>query len=180
LGRISFDRLPWTGFLWLLRRLRFGGLTNSRRVRDILRPSSRQLRRDQIGRGDEKRLEPALWIDDAFDPPFPGLIEIDAGNIRENIDSMRILSETEETAPLGEVLRSKIPEGRAERGERGVRGLCVGGVRFDEKVDVPGEAGLCVKDDRVSPDNQVSNAMGMECGQKVFVILDHPVRSPNL
>jgi hypothetical protein len=36
-----------------------------------------------------------------------------------------------------------------------------------------------VKDDRVTADNQVSNAMGMEGGQKVFVILVHPVPSPN-
>jgi hypothetical protein len=37
-----------------------------------------------------------------------------------------------------------------------------------------------VKDNGVSPHDEVSNAMGMEGGQKVVVVLVHPVPSPNL
>jgi hypothetical protein len=53
-------------------------------------------------------------------------------------------------------------------------------VCFYEKVDVLGEAGLGVKDDGVPTDNQVFNAMGMEGGQMVFVVLVHPAPTPNL
>jgi hypothetical protein len=52
-------------------------------------------------------------------------------------------------------------------------------VRFYENIDVLREARLCVKDDGITANNQVSNAMGMEGGQKVFVILEHPAPSPN-
>jgi hypothetical protein len=37
-----------------------------------------------------------------------------------------------------------------------------------------------VKDHGVTTNNEVSNAMGMEGGQKVFVVLVHPAPSPNL
>jgi hypothetical protein len=37
-----------------------------------------------------------------------------------------------------------------------------------------------MQDNRVTPDNEVFNAMGMEDGQKVFVVLEHPAPPPNL
>jgi hypothetical protein len=37
-----------------------------------------------------------------------------------------------------------------------------------------------MEDDRVCSHDHVSNAMGIEGGQKVFVVLVHPARSPNL
>jgi len=55
-----------------------------------------------------------------------------------------------------------------------VRRVC-----FDENVDVRRKAGLRVKDHGVTANNQVSNAMGMEGGQKVFVVLVNPAPSPN-
>jgi len=54
------------------------------------------------------------------------------------------------------------------------------GVRFYEEVEVIREARLRVKDNGVASHNEVLNAMGMECGQKVFVVLEHPAPSPNL
>jgi hypothetical protein len=45
----------------------------------------------------------------------------------------------------------------------------VGG--FYEKVDVPRKAGLRVIDNGIASDNEVSNAMGMEGGQKGLCIL---------
>jgi hypothetical protein len=37
-----------------------------------------------------------------------------------------------------------------------------------------------MKDSGVASGNQVFNAMGMEGGQKVFVVLEHPAPSPSL
>ena len=54
------------------------------------------------------------------------------------------------------------------------------GAHTDEKIDVLRKAGLRMKDDRVTTNDEVSNAMGMEGGQKVFVVLVHPARSPIL
>jgi hypothetical protein len=68
----------------------------------------------------------------------------------------------------------------AKRGKRGIGCLCVRQVCLYEKVDVLRKAGLRVKNDSVTANNQIPNAMGMEGGQKVFVVLVHPVLSPNL
>ena len=68
----------------------------------------------------------------------------------------------------------------AERGKRRVERLRVHRVCLNEKVKVPGVTRLLMKDHRETADDQISNAMGMEGGQKVFVVLVHPARSPNL
>jgi len=46
------------------------------------------------------------------------------------------------------------------------------------KIDILRKAWLGVEDNGIPANYQISNAMGMECGQKVFVILEHPARSP--
>ena len=93
---------------------------------------------------------------------------------------MRIASKTKETAALREVFRADASERCAEIGEGGIRRLRVREVGFDEKVDVLRKAGLSVKDDGVSSDDEVFNTMGMEGGQKVFVVLVHPALFSNL
>ena len=52
-------------------------------------------------------------------------------------------------------------------------------LRFYEKVDIVRKAGQRVEGHGVAACNQVSNARGMEDGQKVFEILVHPAPSPN-
>jgi hypothetical protein len=52
-----------------------------------------------------------------------------------------------------------------------------GRIRFYEKVDVLRKARLRVMDNRKAAHNQVFNAMGLEGGQKVFVVLVHQARS---
>ena len=60
----------------------------------------------------------------------------------------------------------------AGRGRSAANVVCdVVGVCFDKKVDVLRKAGLSVKDNRIPPNNEIFNAMGMEGGQKVFVVL---------
>ena len=68
--------------------------------------------------------------------------------------------------------------GYAETGKRGIGRLRVFRVCFYEKVHVLRKAGLRVIDNREAANNEVFNAMGMEGGQKVFVVLVHPARSP--
>ena len=63
-------------------------------------------------------------------------------------------------------------------GRRTLSPLGVGRVGSYEKVDVLGKAGLHMQDDGVTSDNEIFNAMGMEGGQKVFVVSVHQARSP--
>jgi hypothetical protein len=58
--------------------------------------------------------------------------------------------------------------------------LRVGKIRFYEQVNVLRRAGLRMKDNGIAPHDEVFNAMGMEGGQKVFVVLVHPVPDPRL
>jgi hypothetical protein len=68
----------------------------------------------------------------------------------------------------------------AELGERGMGRSSIFRIRFYEKIEVVGKAGLRMEDNGVSSHNEVLNAMGMECGQKIFVILEHPAPSSSL
>jgi hypothetical protein len=100
--------------------------------------------------------------------------------VGKNIEAARITSKTKESAAVHEVFRANALERCAEIGERGIRRLRVSGVCFYEKVDVVRKAGLGMEDNGVAPHSEVSNAMGMEGGQKVFVILVPPAPYPNL
>jgi hypothetical protein len=113
--------------------LRFGSLANRLRIREILRPPCGQFRRNEVGRGDEKRVEAALRIDYAFNAPLPGRLKIYAGNLGKNIEAVRIVSKTKETTRLSKFFRPNALKRRAEGGERGVDCLRVSGVRLDKR-----------------------------------------------
>ena len=104
---------------------------------------------------------------------------IDARNIGQNIDAVRIPPKTKETAAVGEVLRADTLERYAEPCQSRIGRFRVCGIGFYEYVHVLRKPGLRVKDNREASDHEVFNAMGMEGGQKVFVVLVHPARSPN-
>ena len=55
-------------------------------------------------------LRPLFGSIDAFNAPFPSSLKIDAGNIGNNIEALRIAPETKETAAFGEVFRSNALE----------------------------------------------------------------------
>jgi hypothetical protein len=135
---------------------------------------------DQIVLRNKERRKARLRVKHAFNPAFPCGVKINARQVGENIEASRIASKTKEAAAIGEFFRANAFERCAKRGKRGIGCLCVRRVCFYEKVDVLRKAGLRVKDDSVTANNQVSNAMGMEGGQKVFVVLVHPALSPNL
>ncbi len=124
--------------------------------------------------------KPGRCVKYPFNPAFPCRLEIDTRKVGENIEASRIASETKEAAAVREFLRANAFKRGAELGKRRVGCLRVRRVCFYEKIDVPGKTWLRMKDDGVTANNQVSNAMGMEGGQKVFVVLVHPARSPNL
>ncbi len=54
------------------------------------------------------------------------------------------------------------------------------GVCLDEQVHILRKARLRVIDNRKAAYDEIFNAMGLEGGQKVFVVLLHPARSPTL
>ena len=100
------------------------------------------------------------------------------GMVGKNIEAFRVTSKTKEAVAVGEIFRADALERCAELGKRGIGRFRVFRVRFYEKVHVLRKARLRVIDNREAAHNEVFNAMGMEGGQKVFVVLVHPARSP--
>src|SRR5277367_5145047 len=142
----------------------FRCITDSSHIRDVLWPPRCELRGDEIVGGNEVCFELAGGVYDLLNTPLPRSIEIDALNIGKNIDAARVTSESKETVAVGEVFREDVLERCAEIRESGVHCSCIRGIALYEKVDVFRKAGLRVKDNRVAPDNEVFNAMGMEGG----------------
>ena len=68
----------------------------------------------------------------------------------------------------------------AKVGNRGIGRFRIGRGSANEKVQILRKPGLCVVDNREANNYQVFNAMGVEGGQKVFVVFVHPVLSSNL
>jgi hypothetical protein len=93
---------------------------------------------------------------------------------------VRLASKSKEAAAVCEVFGADVLQRRTELGTGGIHRLRIGRINFYEKIEIVGKAWLRVKDDSVASHNEVLNAMGMEGGQKVFVILEHPAPSPNL
>jgi hypothetical protein len=162
------------------RPLAFHGLLNGAHVCKVLRSARSKFGGDQIVLRNKERGKARLRVKHSFNPALPCGVKINARQVGENIEASRIAPKTKEAAAIGEFLRANAFERCAKRGKRRIGCLCVCRVCFYENVDVLRKARLRVKDDSVPADNQVSNAMGMEGGQKVFVVLVHRVLSPNL
>jgi hypothetical protein len=75
---------------------------------------------------------------------LPRNLEINAGNIGQNVDCPGIAPETKEAIPVREVLCADTLKCRAKFSERRKRSLSIGRVGFDEKVEVLRKAGLRV------------------------------------
>ena len=99
------------------------------------------------------------------------------GMAGKNIEAFRLAPKAKEAVAVGEIFRADTLERCAELGKRGIGRLRVFRVRFDEKVHVLRKARLRVIDNREAAHNEVFNAMGLEGGQKVFVVLVHQARS---
>jgi hypothetical protein len=175
-ARFRFRRLSFCA----LRALAFRGFLNGAHVCKVLRTARSKLRGDKIVLRNKERLEAALRVNRAFDPPLPCCVKINARKVGENIEASWIAPKTKEAVAVCKFLRTNALERYAEFGQRRIRRLRVHRVCFYEKIDVVRKAGLRVKDHGVTTNNEVSNAMGMEGGQKVFVVLVHPAPSPNL
>src|SRR5580658_3787882 len=156
------------------------GFLNGADIREVLQPSRSQLGGDQIVLRNKKSLKPSRRVKYSFHPTSPCGLENDARKVGDNVEASRIASEAKEAAAVREFLRADAFKRGAELGKRRVGCLRVRRVCLYEKVHVLGKAWLRVKDDGVTAHNQVFNAMGMEGGQKVFVVLVHPAPSPSL
>jgi hypothetical protein len=153
---------------------------NGIHIGQILRTARRKLGCHEVFGGDERRRKATFRIDHAFHTPLPCGLKIDAGDVGKNIEATWIASETKEIAALCEILREDTLKCCSEFGEGRIGRLRIGRVRLCEKVEVPRKAGLRVKNDGVTSDDEVLNAMGTEGGQKIFVVLVHPALPPNL
>ena len=158
----------------------FGGLADCVNIGEVLRAPGGQLCGDEVGTGNEKRLEAGIRVDHIFNPAFPCDLKINTRKVGENIEASRIASKTKEAAAVCKFLRTDAFKRGAELDKGRLGCLRVYQVCFYEKIDVLGKTRLRVKGDGVTANNQVSNAMGMEGGQKVFVVLVHPAPSPSL
>jgi hypothetical protein len=98
----------------------------------------------------------------------------------EDIKAFRVASKTEETSRDSEIVRAYVLQCRAKIGESGIGRSGVARIGFYKKIEVFGKTRLRMKDDGVTAHDEVFNSMGMEGGQKVFVVLVHPVRFSNL
>ena len=145
-----------------------------------MRPARSKLGGDQIVLGNKKGFQAARGVQCAFNPAFPCDLKINTRKVGENIEASRIASKTKEAAAVCKFLRTDAFKRGAELDKGRLGCLRVYQVCFYEKIDVLGKTRLRVKGDGVTANNQVSNAMGMEGGQKVFVVLVHPAPSPSL
>ena len=118
-----------------------------------------------------------LGINDTFYASIPCRFEVDARQIRQDVKPMRVVTEPEKVSAIGEILGLYSFERSTKFCQGGTDRVRVLRVRLDEQIDVLREAGLCMIDNGIPADDQVPNAMGIEGGQKVFVILEHPVPS---
>jgi hypothetical protein len=132
--------------LGALCRLALGCLAKRRNIRNVLRPSRRELRGHKISAGNKKHGKAALRVDDAFNPPFPCGVKLNAGDAGKNIDSTRFPSEADEITRLGKVFHTHVIEGSAEAGQRRIRCVRVRRVSLDEQVYIFGGAGCAWKD----------------------------------
>jgi hypothetical protein len=118
-------------------------------------------------------------IDHAFYSVPPCVVEVYSWQFGKYVETSWIAPEAKKSGAVRKLVRMNTLEGRAERSEGCVYRLRVGGIGLYEDVNIPRIAGLGLKNDGVTADNEVFNAMGMEGGQKVFVILVHPAPFPN-
>jgi hypothetical protein len=113
-----------------------GCLAKRRNVRNVLRPSRRDLLGHKVSAGNKKRRESALWIDDAFNAPFPCGVKFNAVDAGENIDRTRFTSEPDEVAWVGKVFHTNVIEESAEVGQRRISSFCFCCIGFDEQVNI--------------------------------------------
>ena len=153
---------------------------NGADVRKVLRSAGSKLSGDEIVLRNKERLKAGRRINHPFNPTLPCTVKINAGEIGENIETSRVASKTKEAVSIFEFLWTNALNRHSKLCKSGICRLSISGVRFYEEIEVLCKSGLRVKDYRVTANDQVPNAMGMEGGQKVFVVLVHPAESPNL
>ena len=148
-------------------------LTNCLGIGDILWPSGSQLRSDQVIAANEACLEATAFVDGYFYAPLPNCLEINSRKIGKDVDGLRLVAESKKGTALDELLGVNPFKWSAKLGQRAVYRSTVGQIGPDKQVNVFGKSRLGVVSDSVSADDQIPNAMGLEGGQEVFVILEH-------
>lgn len=119
-------RFRFRGFAFCApRALAFRGFLHRAHVRQVLGSARSKLGGDQIVLRNKERLEAALRVNHAFDPPLPCGVKINARKIGKNIHASWIASKTKEAGAVCELLRPNAFQRYAEFGKRRVSCLRV-------------------------------------------------------
>jgi len=148
-------------------------LTNCVHVRDVLRPRRRQLGGNEVARRDEARRQPARRVNHALNAPLPCRVEVNAGDVGQDVNADWLPPHAEERTGFGEVGGGHVMQGRAELGQRRENLSRVRGIGLDEDVEVFGRARLRVNGDGVGPDDKILNAALVQNGQEFFEVSVH-------
>jgi len=156
--------------LLLISRAQFSSPPHGCRIRDVLRPRSRQLVHNEIFSRDEKRSQFRGLIDDAFNAPIPGVIKCDAGDFRKYFDHLRRSTHPKKRAAVHQLFRPQIRQRSPELRQRSKYRLRISAIRLDKEIEVFRRSRLCLNCQRVTPNNQIFNVVLVEGGQKFFEV----------
>ena len=149
-------------------------------VRKVTRSSRRQFRGYEVVSGNHISFQAGGCVHHHLNSPGPCGVKIYTRNVRQDVEALRVAPETEKGVVVCKIVGANALEWCAELGKRSIGCIRVFRVCFYEKINVLCIAGLRMINHRVTPNDQIPNAMGMEGGQKVFVVLVHRVPSPSL
>src|SRR5690348_16035839 len=103
-------------------------VANCLRVSEVLRPTGRQLRAQQIPPGNKRRPQTASGINWHFYPAVPCSVKLNASDLGQNIDRCGLSSHAKERSLLYKVRRGKSTKRRSELRQGGEQCRSVFGV----------------------------------------------------
>jgi hypothetical protein len=95
-----------------------------------------------------------------FHAALPRLLEVYSGYCRKNLYHKRCNAHAEKGAGQSQVFGSEGRQGRTELGEGGVQSFAILGVWLYKDVEVFRSAGLCMKSNCITTNDQVLNLVG--------------------
>jgi hypothetical protein len=108
--------------------LAFFRLTYRFNISKVLGSARRTFCGHQVSARYEVCSQTASPVDNALNPTLPRCIEVDAGNLRQNIDGHRLATDMKKRAAFREVGSRQSLERRAELRQGRINGFCVFGV----------------------------------------------------
>ena len=135
------------------------GLANLFHIGEVAHTSGCQLRGNQVCFRDDEYSQAALWVDDSLNTVFPCLVKFHAVDSGKDIDGDGWLSEADELLWVSKIVLVDIRKRGSEICERRIGRFRIRRVCLDEDVQVFGRAGLRMKGDRVTANNEILNSL---------------------